>query len=233
MRATVSVGQDKGTRLVRWTDEDGAVCGGEPYGGVGHTYAYGHEYGGGVTTDTVRLPACAPAVPPVPEPDTSERESARPVFVDSSGRRQRRVARTARLLVIPAGGYVALLISALLGGPAISSPFVPQADPPHPATPRPTAPDSPPGTVHARKNTGPLAERKTSGTAGRKAPSPADRSPAAVAPAATSRSTAAPTTAATTASATSPARPAAPAPTAAPAPSSKGRALGSSHRPVK
>ncbi|MEV4450664.1 hypothetical protein [Streptomyces mirabilis] len=65
---------------------------------------------------------------PVPEPETPANESVRPVFVDSSGRRRRRVLRAARLLVIPAGGYVGLLISTMLGGPGIGSPFVPQPD---------------------------------------------------------------------------------------------------------
>ncbi|MEU6220788.1 hypothetical protein ABZ845_25245 [Streptomyces sp. NPDC047022] len=243
---------------MRWTDESGAEYGEDPYDGVGHTYAYSHEYGGGVTTDTApppwdgaqpalwthptgqtatwypehgdvltaRLPVVGIPSRPVPEPDTSTSESVRPVFVDSSGRRQRRVARAARLLVIPAGGYVALLISAMLGGPTISSPFVPQADPTHSATPQATAPDSPPDAGHSPKDTGPIAEQKNSGATGRKAPSSAGR-PAA--PATTSQPTVAPTT--TTAPAST--GPAVPTATVARPPSSKGRALGSSHRPVK
>ncbi|MGV4987101.1 hypothetical protein ACVB8X_22870 [Streptomyces sp. NRAIS4] len=157
------------------------------------------------------------------EPYTPTREPARPVFVDSSGRRQRRVRRAARLLVLPAVGYVALLTSALLGGPAISSPFVPQAGPTHPDLPGPTAPDSSPGTGHPAKSAGPAAARhgsgttarKNSGLAARRATGPTARPTASTAPAVTSRPTAAPTT------------------TTAPAPSSKGRALGSSHRPAK
>ena len=80
------------------------------------------------------------------------------MFVDASGRRQRRIRRLGRLLVIPAAGYVALLVSSLLGGPGVSSPFLPapprphtapRAEPspstaprattPHPAAARPTA----------------------------------------------------------------------------------------------
>lgn len=53
------------------------------------------------------------------------------MFVDASGRRQRRIRRLGRLLVIPAAGYVALLISSLLGGPSVSSPFLPQPPRPH------------------------------------------------------------------------------------------------------
>ncbi|MFF3143216.1 hypothetical protein ACFVRU_16170, partial [Streptomyces sp. NPDC057927] len=34
-----------------------------------------------------------------------------------AGRRRRRVRRAARLLVIPIGGYVALLLNTMLGGP--------------------------------------------------------------------------------------------------------------------
>lgn len=70
--------------------------------------------------------------------------AARPVFVDPSGRRQRRVRRLGRLLVIPAAGYVALLLSAALGGPSVDSPYLPlPAGGAHGAggaTPRSTAP---------------------------------------------------------------------------------------------
>ncbi|MFE4749539.1 hypothetical protein ACFRIB_04480 [Streptomyces mirabilis] len=170
--------------------EDGGAYGEDPYGDAGHAYAYGHEYGGGVGTDTgtkswdaVELaqwtlseysthatwtdPLAAGARPyvagpdpsttawdsphgdvltvpppefdtgaPISEPETPANESVRPVFVDSSGRRRRRVLRATRLLMIPAGGYVALLISTMLGGPGIGSPFGPQPDSTHPATPR-------------------------------------------------------------------------------------------------
>ncbi|MET9854910.1 hypothetical protein ABZY57_18435, partial [Streptomyces sp. NPDC006450] len=58
-----------------------------------------------------------------------------PVFVDSSGRRQRRVRRLGWLLVVPAVGYVVLLLSSLFGGPTLSSPLLPL---PHPSQ----APDS-------------------------------------------------------------------------------------------
>ncbi|MFC1431427.1 hypothetical protein ACEZDB_12320 [Streptacidiphilus sp. N1-3] len=46
-------------------------------------------------------------------------------FVDSSGRRQRRVRRLGRLLLVPAAAYVALLVSTLLGGPTVRSPLLP------------------------------------------------------------------------------------------------------------
>ncbi|MEV4556674.1 hypothetical protein AB0K51_06720 [Kitasatospora sp. NPDC049285] len=49
-----------------------------------------------------------------------------PVFVDGSGQRQRRVRRVGRLLAVPAVGYLALLVSSMLGGPSISAPFLPQ-----------------------------------------------------------------------------------------------------------
>jgi hypothetical protein len=252
MRATASVGgQDKGTRLVQWTDDSGAGYGDDPYGGA-YAYGYAHEYGTGDTTDTVAqpwdpgasqpaawtrrrhptaqdsphgdvltapLPVCDTAVPPVPGPETSSSEAARPVFVDSSGRRQRRVVRAARLLVIPAGGYVALLISTLLGGPTVSSPFVPEAGSPHAATPRATAPDASSGAGHAAKSTGSLAARPGSGSTGRKTTAPATAVRSASAPTATAAPAPAPTRTA--------------APTATAAPSAKGRALGSSHRPVK
>ena len=42
-----------------------------------------------------------PPMPPAPAP----------VFVDASGRRQRRVRRAGRILAVPAAGYLALLAS--------------------------------------------------------------------------------------------------------------------------
>ncbi|WP_181809097.1 hypothetical protein [Streptomyces shenzhenensis] len=107
--------------------------------------------------DAPGRPAHAPDAPepdaPMPDtlkPDTPEHDRARPVFVDASGRRQRRVRRVARLLVIPAGAYVALLVSTLLGGPTISAPFVPlpRPDTTHPAAPHEAAPGSSAGTGH-------------------------------------------------------------------------------------
>ncbi|WP_371501150.1 hypothetical protein OG871_30170 [Kitasatospora sp. NBC_00374] len=65
-----------------------------------------------------------------------------PVFVDSSGRRQRLVRRLGRLLVIPAAGYVVLLVSTLLGGPTVHSPLLPAAQAPHPVPAPPAAPQS-------------------------------------------------------------------------------------------
>jgi hypothetical protein len=156
---------------------------------------------------------------PVPGPATPESASVRPVFVDSSGRRQRRVLRAARLLVIPAGGYVALLISTMLGGPSISSPFVPQPDSTHPTAPRATAPDSSSGTGHSAERASPTAAQKSSGPTAQKTSSPTDGSATSTAPAAMSAPTTAPTR--TT------------SPTSTASPASKGRALGSSHNPVK
>ncbi|MGW2522749.1 hypothetical protein ACWC09_38355 [Streptomyces sp. NPDC001617] len=225
---------------MQWTDEDGGSYGEDPYGGAGQ-YAYGYEYATGThpcaagthphaagpdpaTTAwdsahgdvlTVPLPRFDTAGHPVPESDTHAGQSVRPVFVDSSGRRQRRVLRAARLLAIPAGGYVALLISTMLGGPSISSPFVPQPDSPHPTAPRATAPDS----GHSGESTSPTTARKKAGPALRQTPGVPRRSAVSTAPAATSGPTATPTR--TT------------KPNQAATPTSKGRALGSSHHPVK
>ncbi|KOY56124.1 hypothetical protein [Streptomyces sp. XY332] len=69
----------------------------------------------------------APGVPDTLSPYVPE---ASPVFVDSSGRRQRRVRRMGRLLVIPAAAYVVLLISTVMGGPTVRSPFLPSAQAP-------------------------------------------------------------------------------------------------------
>ncbi|WP_152648282.1 hypothetical protein [Streptacidiphilus anmyonensis] len=57
----------------------------------------------------------------------------RPVFVDASGRRQRRVRRVGRILVVPAVAYVGLLVSTLLGGPTVNSPYLPLPAGPHAA----------------------------------------------------------------------------------------------------
>ncbi|MFD8378766.1 hypothetical protein ACFV2X_09520 [Streptomyces sp. NPDC059679] len=166
------------------------------------------------------------ADPHIPGPETLKTESARPVFVDSSGRRQRRALRAARLLVIPAGGYVALLISTVLGGPSLNAPFVPQSDSTHPATPSVSAPDASPSTggsagsvspTTADRNSRPTAAQKTSGSTGRPT--------ASATTAATPGSTAEPT------GTTSPTP--APTATATSHPASKGRAVGSSRNPVK
>ncbi|WP_369390782.1 hypothetical protein AB5J72_26340 [Streptomyces sp. CG1] len=166
------------------------------------------------------VPAPMPAPEPDPDPGTPESEPARPVFVDSSGRRQRLVLRAARLLVIPAGGYVALLISTMLGGPGISAPFVPQQDSAHRATPRVTASDSPSGASHAAGSASSTTAHDKSRSTVRRS---AGRPTASAAPAATSGPTAAP------------ARVTSPTPTASAAPTSspRGRALRTSHKPVK
>ncbi|MDX3759466.1 hypothetical protein [Streptomyces sp. AK02-04a] len=178
-------------------------------------------------TDTQPVPFVpVPARESEPDLDTPGNGPMRPVFVDSSERRQRLVLRVARLLVIPAGGYVALLISTMLGGPGISAPFVPQPDTTHRAAPRATASDSPSGTGHSAGSTSSTAAHDKSGPTAQRTSSPV-RPTASTAPVATSGPTAAPTRT-TSATAT-----ASPTPTPAPAPSSQGRALGTSHKPVK
>ncbi|MER6569954.1 hypothetical protein ABT288_28145 [Streptomyces sp. NPDC001093] len=239
---------------MQWTDESGRAYGEQPYGGAGYRYAHPQPtawdaaYGGVLTapypqspeTDTQPIPyvphQTIPFVPepewqeahwqesqwPEPErdaePDTEASEPVRPVFVDSSGRRQRRVLRAARLLMIPAGGYVALLVGTLLGGPGISAPFVPQPDTTHPATPRVSAPDAASGT-------------------GRRAGS-ADTAGVHAAPRPTARQTSGPTAASTTPATTAgptpaPASTTSTTSTSTPTRVSKGRAVGSSHKPVK
>ncbi|MFF3600264.1 RodZ family helix-turn-helix domain-containing protein [Kitasatospora indigofera] len=114
-----------------------------------------------------------------------------PVFVDASGRRQRRVRRFGRLLVVPAVGYVILLVSTLLGGPTVQSPFLPSAQAPRPpvSTP-PAAPTTASPTAEARASTGP-APGKAAAPAGRTVPAPTATAPetapagASVAPATT------------------------------------------------
>ncbi|MFF8942455.1 hypothetical protein ACF1A5_09295 [Streptomyces sp. NPDC014864] len=171
----------------------------------------------------------SPGPRPEPEPDAAG-EAVRPVFVDSSGRRQRRVQRATRLLLIPAGGYVALLISTVLGGPSISSPVVPQPHSPHPAAPGATAPDSAPGTDHSSGTTDSVAAPQHSrATATRAAVGPADGPTGSSTPVATSGATAAPTRTTSPTSAPTPTA----TTTAAPTPVSQGRGVGSTHNPVK
>ncbi|MGW9070020.1 hypothetical protein ACWGQT_11330 [Streptomyces yangpuensis] len=92
--------------------------------------------------------------------------SAAPVFVDGSGRRQRRVRRWGYLLVIPAAAYVILLLSTLMGGPTFRSPLLPASQAPQ--TPAPgepargaTAGPSPRGTAGAGPRATPAAARPT------------------------------------------------------------------------
>ncbi|MGW3210344.1 hypothetical protein [Streptomyces sp. NPDC001135] len=170
-------------------------------------------------TDTQPVPFVpVPALESEPDAHAPESESARPVFVDASGRRQRRVMRAARLLVIPAGGYVALLVSTVLGGPGVSAPFVPQPDAAHRATPRVTTSDSPSGPGHSAGRAGSAAGHADSGPTARRT-SPPVRPTASTAPATT-----APAIRATPPTATA---------SPIPASSSQGRALGTSHKPVK
>ncbi|MEV0536544.1 hypothetical protein [Kitasatospora sp. NPDC050463] len=70
--------------------------------------------------------------------------TAAPVFVDSSGRRQRRVRRLGLLLAVPAAGYLVLLASTVLGGPTVSAPFLPLPAPPSVAPPAPADEPVPP-----------------------------------------------------------------------------------------
>ncbi|GAA0676072.1 hypothetical protein GCM10010193_31430 [Kitasatospora atroaurantiaca] len=87
--------------------------------------------------DTARIDAVHPDGPVrldparLGDPVRIDRRSVRPpqnapVFVDTSGRRQRRVRRIGWLLAVPAAGYLALLVSSVLGGPSINAPFLPQ-----------------------------------------------------------------------------------------------------------
>ncbi|WP_317444084.1 hypothetical protein [Streptomyces collinus] len=186
---------------------------------------------------TMPLPGLRTPGAPTAGAQTPRSESVRPVFVDSSGRRQRRVRRAARLLVIPAGGYIALLVSAVLGGPSLNAPFVPQPDSPHRSTPHASVPDASPGTGHsARRPESAVARENSRSTAARQKSSPTGRPTASATSAATPGQTTEPTTAPTsvTSPTSSPTSPASPATPAAPARrTSKGRALGTSHKPVK
>jgi len=87
----------------------------------------------------------------------------RPVFVDVSGRRRRRLRLAGAVGVLPAVLYVFLLVSTVLGGPTVTSPFLPLPPAPPPAaagspTLAPTAPataahSSPLATVAPARST--------------------------------------------------------------------------------
>lgn len=200
------------------------------------TTAWDAHYGDALTvpspefsTPVLAVPEVAAEPPLDPEPDAAG-EAVRPVFVDSSGRRQRRVLRATRLLLIPAGGYVALLISTVLGGPSISSPVVPQPHSPQPAAPGATAPDSAPGTDHSSGTTDSVAApRNSRSTATRAAVGPTDRPSGSSTPVAISGTTTAPTRTTSPTSASTPTA----TTTAAPTSVSQGRGVGSTHNPVK
>ncbi|MFC9689331.1 hypothetical protein ACFTSF_12370 [Kribbella sp. NPDC056951] len=48
-----------------------------------------------------------------------------PVFVDSSGHRRRRIRRLGVVFAVPVVGYVVLLVSSVLGGPQVDTPWIP------------------------------------------------------------------------------------------------------------
>ncbi|MFF3511475.1 hypothetical protein [Streptomyces sp. NPDC002573] len=239
---TVAMPRDPGQRA-QGTHPKGDACAAEtdPYATRTHLHADGpgpaRTAWEGLHGDvlTVPHPGLDATGPSAPGPVAPKGESVRPVFVDATGRRQRRVLRVAQLLVIPAGGYVALLISTLLGGPTLSAPFVPQPDSTHPTTPHASAPDASPGTGHSAGSVRPAAAQKNPrSTTAQRTPGSTERptasSAAAPVPAAAPTGVASATSASVSAPTAAPTRTAA-APTSHP--SSKGRALGASHKPVK
>ncbi len=102
-------------------------------------------------TGTTPAGDTAETVPTPPE----RRVPERPVFVDASGRRQRRVRRVGRILVVPAVAYIGLMVSTLLGGPTVDSPYLPLPAGPHTA-PGPSGGPHPVtrGGVHGQGGTG-------------------------------------------------------------------------------
>ncbi|MFE2168153.1 hypothetical protein ACFXB3_24310 [Streptomyces sp. NPDC059447] len=120
--------------------------------------------------DTLELPRITVSSPNAAEPPESS-----PVFVDSSGRRQRRVRRLGWLLVVPAVAYVVLVLSSLFGGPTLRSPFLP--------APRgvDAAPSKPPAAEPGPSAS--AAPRRTAGPTGPASPVPAAAVSAAAAPA--------------------------------------------------
>ncbi|MFD9727555.1 hypothetical protein [Streptomyces sp. NPDC059072] len=103
--------------------------------------------------DTLELPRIT-----VSPPNAAEPPEPSPVFVDSSGRRQRRVRRLGWLLVVPAVAYVVLVLSSLFGGPTLRSPFLPAPRVADAAPSRPPAAEPGPSASAApRRTAGPAS----------------------------------------------------------------------------
>lgn len=115
--------------------------------------------------DTLELPRIH-----VASPSAAEAAEPSPVFVDSSGRRQRRVRRLGWLLVVPAAAYVVLVVSSLFGGPTLRSPFLP--------APRGTdaAPSKAP-VAEPRRPSASAAPRRTPAPTGAASQAPAPTTP--------------------------------------------------------
>ncbi|GAA2744905.1 hypothetical protein [Kitasatospora cinereorecta] len=97
---------------------------------------------------------------PATRPDRTVAAPPAPVFVDASGRRQRRVRRAGRLLAVPAAGYLILLASNLLGGPAVHAPFLPQPPAQSADTPSGAAPGEPSQAAEPDPAASPAATRR-------------------------------------------------------------------------
>ncbi|MFI8826533.1 hypothetical protein [Streptomyces sp. NPDC053431] len=151
-----------------------------------------HPHPAPLHDDTVELflPDAAAGGATRPGPAAGAPEPS-PVFVDTSGRRQRRLRRWGYLLVVPAVGYVALLVSALLGGPTVQAPFLPSA-----RAPQTPAPGPAPTSADATRSATSGAPRPDSTTGGDTAASP---TPGATTPAAGRASTTPPASGRTTA----------------------------------
>ncbi|GAB4098560.1 hypothetical protein [Sinomonas halotolerans] len=126
------------------------------------------------------------------DPESSPRRAARrknsdragmgdgPVFVDSSGRRLRRVRHVWTLAGILVAGYLVLLMVALFGGPNVAAPYLPRpvAEAPRGAPePRP----APSGASPAPTPTGPVVPAPA--VAAAVAPAPQAPAPTATTPA--------------------------------------------------
>ncbi|WP_377270598.1 hypothetical protein [Peterkaempfera sp. SMS 1(5)a] len=166
----------------------------------------------------------------VPDDDTGPGAAGfprrtRPVFVDASGRRGRLVRRLGGLLAVLGAGYLALLLSTVLGGPTLQVPLLPASQPSHHPAPVGAVPSlrPAPGT-HPPANGDGTPGRAGAGVtpAGRPQAPAAAASPSAATPAATVGSTTAPASAPTASA----------APSTAKGHGNSGAAPGASHRPT-
>lgn len=121
----------------------------------------------------------------------SEPQPHMPVFVDSSGRRLPWVRALLWVCAVVAVGYVVLTLSALLGGPRIDAPFLPQpiaaapahAEPAPVATtsaPAPSETSSPEATVKAHTQPAPQVVPASAPAPASIAPAPPSAAPSPV-----------------------------------------------------
>lgn len=97
-----------------------------------------------------------------------------PIFVDVSGKRLRRARATGLVALALVSGYVALLVVALLGGPNVAAPYLPQRAL---LTPQPSQTSSPGSVAASRPEVAPSSAPRTNAPVADYGPGPAAAAP--------------------------------------------------------